>query len=121
VNSLRSMRLAVQEPSATSLLIAREERAMFAGAWDRLSNVDHAFMDMLYVQQVAPEDIASALNISINTVYSRSSKIRSKLAALIDQQQSPGSNRRAHERRTARSMRMLPRVNESTHSAPVAP
>jgi RNA polymerase sigma-70 factor (ECF subfamily) len=61
---------------------AEEQRALLA-AIDALTPSDREFFDLMWDVELAPEEIARRLGISVNTVYSRKNKLREKLARAI--------------------------------------
>lgn len=65
-------------------VLERKQRAQQAlTLLNHLSERDRDFVRMLYVEKLAPEAIAVAFGISINTVYTKKHKIHSRLQQLI--------------------------------------
>ncbi|HEX4459473.1 MAG TPA: ECF-type sigma factor, partial [Polyangia bacterium] len=49
------------------------------------SERDRRFVELYYGAGLLPEEVATAMNISVKTVYSKKNKLRSKLLALAGQ------------------------------------
>jgi RNA polymerase sigma-70 factor, ECF subfamily len=49
----------------------------------RLSEKDQRFVQLFYVDMLSPESIASAMNISVKTVYSKKHKLQNRLHQLM--------------------------------------
>jgi RNA polymerase sigma factor (sigma-70 family) len=60
-----------------------EEVALARAALDQLSGDERAFVIDCFHDERAPEEIARALGVSTNTVYSRKFKIREKLQKIV--------------------------------------
>jgi RNA polymerase sigma-70 factor (ECF subfamily) len=75
----------VVDPRATpgeSLERRRQWEALAAAIQD-LPDTDRQFLALYYEHELAPEEIATRLGISVNTVYSRKNKLREKLKKLV--------------------------------------
>ncbi len=60
-----------------------ERAALLWRAVGELGHSDQLFVRYYFEHEMEPEDIARAMNISVNTVYSRKNKVREKLRKLL--------------------------------------
>jgi len=72
-------------PDAGEEVVRREEQQALLAAIAQLAPADREFVDLVYVQEIAPEEIARRLSIAVNTVYSRKNKVREKIRALVEE------------------------------------
>lgn len=70
-------------PSPTELAILKEQQDIVNQAIFLLKPSEQRFIQYYYIDQLDPAEIAEILQININTVYSRKSKIRATLYALV--------------------------------------
>jgi RNA polymerase sigma factor (sigma-70 family) len=63
----------------------RQRAALAQAALAQLSGADREFVQWAFRDEVAPEEMARALGISTNTVYSRKFKVRAKLQRIVAQ------------------------------------
>lgn len=63
-------------------LMDREERSFVDTALERFSKRDRRFVELYFLEALAPEAIAEELGVSVSTVYSKKAKIKTKLRAL---------------------------------------
>jgi RNA polymerase sigma factor (sigma-70 family) len=61
----------------------REEAALAQAALNRLSGQDRDFVLWCFRDEQSPEELARALGVSTNTVYSRKFKVRAKLQRIV--------------------------------------
>ncbi len=52
-------------------------------AIEELPESDRLFMDLFYEKELPPEEIATIMNVSVNTVYSRKNRVREKLQKIL--------------------------------------
>jgi RNA polymerase sigma-70 factor (ECF subfamily) len=65
-----------------------QERAQIVGSmFGAFSDKDREFISLYYGEGLQPEQVAERMEISIKTVYSKKHKIRSRLEALLAEQQ----------------------------------
>lgn len=64
-------------------LETRERISILMEAIEQLSEVDQQFVQYYYGLNMAPEEVAQKMGITINTVYSRKNKVRSKLVKVV--------------------------------------
>jgi len=62
---------------------AREEAELARAALDQLSSDERAFVVDCFRDERSPEELARALGVTTNTVYSRKFKIREKLQKIV--------------------------------------
>jgi RNA polymerase sigma-70 factor (ECF subfamily) len=79
--------LTAQPPEAPDTCERLQQAKQVARLVEELSERDREFMTLYFGQGLAPEVVAAKMGISIKTVYTKKHKIRSKLEALIGQQQ----------------------------------
>ncbi len=61
-----------------------EEWEMLLRAIGELGETDRRFMELYYVKELEPDEIAAKMGISVNTVYSRKNKVREKLRRIVE-------------------------------------
>jgi RNA polymerase sigma-70 factor (ECF subfamily) len=72
-------------PGPGEALEQREEWRSLIAAIRELPGGDQEFLSLYYDQELAPEEIAQRMGISVNTVYSRKNKVREKLRRIVEQ------------------------------------
>ena len=70
-------------PDPFEVCAERERASRVEVALADFSEKDRAFMDLYYGEGLTPEEVASRMNISVKTVYSKKHKIQSKLEGLL--------------------------------------
>ncbi len=70
-------------PDPFDVCAERERASRVESALADFSAKDRTFMDLYYGEGLAPEEVASRMNISVKTVYSKKHKIQSKLEGLL--------------------------------------
>jgi RNA polymerase sigma-70 factor, ECF subfamily len=68
-------------PDAFSICASREQARQVSSVIETMSERDQEFMD-LYLEGLAPAQIAESLGVALNTVYSKRHKIQVRLADL---------------------------------------
>lgn len=68
-------------PSPEEAVLDRQERARLQDRFGALSARDREFLELFLVEALAPEDIATRMGISVNTVYSKKAKLIARLSA----------------------------------------
>jgi RNA polymerase sigma-70 factor, ECF subfamily len=76
---LDAEQLPAPEVDALRRLMAREEWSLVMRKMGELPRRDREFVELLYFQNATPEEIAATMGISVNTVYSKKHKVRSRL------------------------------------------
>jgi RNA polymerase sigma-70 factor (ECF subfamily) len=66
-------------PDSEVLLLDRERREFVGAACAEMSPRDRQFIDLYFVEAMAPEDIAEKMQISVSTVYSKKAKLKARL------------------------------------------
>ena len=77
--------LSSEHPDPYEVLMMRERAGIVAGLLTDFSPKDREFISLYYGQGLEPEQIASAMSISVKTVYSKKHKIRSRLTSMLDE------------------------------------
>jgi RNA polymerase sigma-70 factor (ECF subfamily) len=77
--------LQVADPSAPpeGQMERREQWRALLEAIQELPEADRRFLELYYDEELAPEQLAARLGITVNTVYSRKNKLREKLKKLL--------------------------------------
>jgi RNA polymerase sigma factor (sigma-70 family) len=75
--------VSLQADSARDDVEWREQAALAQAALNRLSGQDREFVLWCFHDEQSPEEMARALGVSTNTVYSRKFKVRAKLQRLV--------------------------------------
>lgn len=70
-------------PSPEEILLAREREHVVARAIAELSEDDRRFVELYYAREMAPEDIARSLRVTVSTVYSKVNRLKSKIGDQI--------------------------------------
>ena len=70
-------------PDPLETLEKRERMAILHQAIQQLSEADRRFVHYYYGLSLGPEAVAERMGISVNTVYSRKNKVRTKLMKLV--------------------------------------
>lgn len=52
-------------------------------AIEELPSSDRLFMELFYEKELAPEEIAGVMNVSVNTIYSKKNRVREKLKNIL--------------------------------------
>jgi RNA polymerase sigma-70 factor (ECF subfamily) len=73
-----------QRPAPDRSMELREQQRALLAAIGALPEGDRRFLELYYDQELAPEELARAMNIAVNTVYSRKNKLREKLRKIIE-------------------------------------
>src|SRR5262249_53790894 len=77
------MQVADRAASPGDSLERRQQwQALFA-AIQALPEADRRFLELYYDEELSPEELATRLGITVNTVYSRKTKLREKLKKLL--------------------------------------
>ena len=71
------------EPSALDRLLESESQAWLRDRLATLSAQDRRFVALYYGQGLCPEEVAAAMGIALNTVYSKKHKLQARLARLL--------------------------------------
>jgi RNA polymerase sigma-70 factor (ECF subfamily) len=74
-----------EQPSPAELAVWRERESWLNRAVGRLSPAEQQFLRYYYHENREPEEIATLMGISVNTVYSRKNKVRAALKRIIDE------------------------------------
>jgi RNA polymerase sigma-70 factor (ECF subfamily) len=69
-------------PSPLEMLLSAERRNRVYRLALEFSRRDQRFIELYFSRGMAPKDIATTLNISVKTVYSKKNKIRNRLLAI---------------------------------------
>jgi RNA polymerase sigma factor (sigma-70 family) len=69
--------------SPEEALLAREQEEVVAQAVSELSGEDRRFIELYYLQELSPEEVARALRVTVSTVYSRVNRLKSKISEQI--------------------------------------
>jgi RNA polymerase sigma-70 factor (ECF subfamily) len=69
-------------PSALDALLEKERWGYLNHLLAEFSERDRRFVELYYGHGLLPEEVASAMGISVKTVYSKKNKLRSKLLAM---------------------------------------
>ena len=70
-----------EAPDAFSICASREQARRVSAVLETMSERDQEFME-LYLEGLAPPQIAESLGVALNTVYSKRHKIQARLAVL---------------------------------------
>jgi RNA polymerase sigma factor (sigma-70 family) len=71
------------KPSAHDHMEISEHEKIMGKAIEELPSSDLLFIELYYKKELTPEEIASAMNISVSAVYSKKTRIREKLEKII--------------------------------------
>jgi RNA polymerase sigma factor (sigma-70 family) len=78
--------LSDKKESCEEQIESAESRKALRDAIDSLPSSDALFMKLFYEKGLPPEEIATILNVTVNTVYSKKNRVREKIKnILIDQ------------------------------------
>jgi len=69
--------------SPEELLLAQEEEKVVAQAISELNPEDRRFVELYYLHELPPEEVARALRVTVSTVYSRVNRLKSKISKQI--------------------------------------
>jgi RNA polymerase sigma-70 factor (ECF subfamily) len=69
-------------PNALDSLLEKERWRYLNGLLAEFSDKDRRFVELYYGHGLLPEEVATAMGISVQTVYSKKNKLRTKLLAL---------------------------------------
>ena len=69
--------------TAFDLVAAREELAQLSRALGDFSELDRRFVQFYYLEEREPVEVASAMSISVKTVYTKKHKLRIRLAGVL--------------------------------------
>ncbi|HEV8324755.1 MAG TPA: sigma-70 family RNA polymerase sigma factor [Myxococcota bacterium] len=70
-------------PDPLSSLAHQEEMGSLRAILDDCSEREREFVDLYFARGLEPEQVASQMDISVKTVYSKKTKIRDKLLAMV--------------------------------------
>jgi RNA polymerase sigma-70 factor (ECF subfamily) len=70
------------QPSALDELLDKERWTHLNALMSDFSDRDRRFVELYYAQGLLPEEVASAMQISVKTVYSKKNKVRCRLEQL---------------------------------------
>jgi RNA polymerase sigma-70 factor, ECF subfamily len=70
-------------PSPVENLEQKEQISLLLEAIKQLSNNEKRFVDLCYKHQLTHEEISQQMGLSLNTVYSKKNKIKTKLSNII--------------------------------------
>lgn len=70
-------------PSVQLNLEISEHEKILEKAIQELPSSDLLFIELFYKRKLSPEEIASVLNVSVSTVYSKKTRLREKLEKII--------------------------------------
>lgn len=70
-------------PDAIDVCERRQRAELLARLVDELSAKDREFLELYLGDELAPEEVAARMNISVKTVYSKKHKIRARLEAMV--------------------------------------
>jgi RNA polymerase sigma-70 factor (ECF subfamily) len=87
--SYRQLNRGAYETDIGARVICREEFARLVRAREALSTTDRRFFDMFYMDCADAADIATALRISLKTVYTKNHKVRMKLRSALEREPDP--------------------------------
>lgn len=82
--ALRMTEPPARVPDPMRMLISREQFSRLADLSKSLSPLELRFFEMLHVDGVSPEQVASTLHISMKTVYTKNYKVRMKLEPALE-------------------------------------
>lgn len=74
-------------PDPSERTLERERARLVERALSGLSEKDRTFVELYYVQGLAPEDVASRMGISVKTVYTKKHKLQTRLENLLSSEQ----------------------------------
>jgi RNA polymerase sigma-70 factor, ECF subfamily len=74
----------VTEDTPYERVLVHERRALALSTMEKLSRRDRTLLQLLYVEDRTPEEVAAVLRISVKTVYSKHHKVRCRLLELLD-------------------------------------
>ncbi len=63
----------------------QEQLDALSRATAELNENDKYFLELYYKRELKPEQVANILGISVNTVYSRVSRLKKKISEILDQ------------------------------------
>ena len=78
-----SSSLFAYNPDPLSSLAHAEEMGALKGILDDCSEREREFVDLYFARGLEPDEVASRMDISVKTVYSKKTKIRDKLLAMV--------------------------------------
>jgi len=70
-------------PDPSEATLEHERARLVARALAGLSHKDRTFVELYYVQGLAPEEVATRMGISVKTVYTKKHKLQSRLESLL--------------------------------------
>ena len=76
----------MQDPALTpeEMLLIKEREEIVGQAIAELSEDDRRFVELYYLRELPPEDVAQALRVTVSTVYSRVNRLKSKISEKIE-------------------------------------
>ena len=69
--------------SPEEILLAQEQEEVVAQAIAELNGEDRRFVELYYLRELSPEEVARALRVTVSTVYSRVNRLKSKIGEQI--------------------------------------
>lgn len=81
VSEAEQLRAEDHEPHAE--LVAKERWSLVNEALQELSSKDRTFVQLCYVEGLAPEQVAEEMQVSVKTVYSKKHKLRCRLERML--------------------------------------
>jgi RNA polymerase sigma-70 factor (ECF subfamily) len=82
-----ALELSSPSPDPCDVSLWREQAELVMELLRSFSEKDREFVSLYYVEELEPEQIAERLSISVQTVYSKKHKIRSRLESLLGESQ----------------------------------
>jgi RNA polymerase sigma factor (sigma-70 family) len=76
--------LSGQDASVLDQLIDSEQIRLLNGSMDTLKADDRLIMKYYYKEELPPDEIAQIMNIAVNTVYSKISRIKKRLRRILE-------------------------------------
>ena len=75
--------LADDKKSVEEQLELTQTERMVQGAMEELPSSDRLFVELYYEKELPPEEIANIMGVSINTVYSKKSRLRERMRKIL--------------------------------------
>lgn len=66
--------------SPEEMLLVKEREELVSQAIAELSEEDRRFVELYYLRELSPEDVARALRVTVSTVYSRVNRLKAKIS-----------------------------------------
>jgi len=89
----------LREPalSPEEILLGQEQEEVVAQAIAELNGEDRRFIELYYLRELPPEEVARALRVTVSTVYSRVNRLKSKIGEQIQARAASRSSRDARK------------------------